>query len=443
MTAPDPLRTLYKSLSGKGALPLKPDDPYYVPILEKNPEKDPILALWQRIDLADSESINLLTGFRGNGKSTELQRLKKKLEESGCQVFLVDMLEYVLMTKPLALSDFILSLMAALAGSVEKSEQTALAPLSRSYWERLCKFLSTEVALEKIDLDIGDGAAKLGFKLKTDPDFKTLIQKHLDGHLTRLVQDAREFVDGLVKEIRIISKDPDKKVVLIVDSLEQLRGVGQEAETIYASVRELFFGQSNNLSFPKLHVVYTVPPYLTVLVPNLGRTLGGNPVTQWPNIHVRKRETGKADPDGINIMRQVVYKRFDTWEAFISKDQLAHLAVSSGGDLRDYFRLVRETALSLRTVRFSDPSASLDDSIIERVIQQLKNELLPIPEEDAVWLSRIHESKQTSLMKISDVPDLARFLDTNRIMNYMNGEPWFDVHPLILDEIREKKNTEK
>ena len=30
----DPLRDLYKTLTGRGALPLEPDDPYYVPILQ-------------------------------------------------------------------------------------------------------------------------------------------------------------------------------------------------------------------------------------------------------------------------------------------------------------------------------------------------------------------------------------------------------------------------
>ncbi len=43
MPATDPLRILYKSLIGKGALPLEPTDPYYVSILEATPEKDPFL----------------------------------------------------------------------------------------------------------------------------------------------------------------------------------------------------------------------------------------------------------------------------------------------------------------------------------------------------------------------------------------------------------------
>jgi len=72
MITRDPLRDLYRSLSGQGALPLDPDDPYYVPILQGTPEKDPILMLWQRLDWAESENIDLLTGYRGNGKSTEL-----------------------------------------------------------------------------------------------------------------------------------------------------------------------------------------------------------------------------------------------------------------------------------------------------------------------------------------------------------------------------------
>lgn len=436
MTTSDPLSRLFKSLSGKGALPLNPDDPCYVPILQANPERDPILALLNRIDLAESESTHLLTGFRGNGKSTELLRLKKALESKGCQVFLVDMLEYVLMTKPLALSDFILSLMAALAGAVEKSPDTELSPLSRSYWEKLSSFLSSKVEMDKIDLEMKGlgGAAKLGLKLKTEPEFKVLIQKHLEGHLTRLVQDAREFIDGLVVKIREKTGDPDKKVVLLVDSMEQLRGVGEDAEMVYSSVVELFSGQAGNLSFPKLHVVYTVPPYLPVLSPNLGRLVGGNPVTQWPNIHVRNKK-GDPDHDGLTIMVKIIEKRFKNWESFIPRDSLNRLAGVSRGDIRDFFRLVRESAISLRTARQSRAGAELDETMLNRVIQQLRIELLPIAKDDAEWLARIHSSKQAELQTEKNLPDLARFLDSNRIMNYLNGEPWYDIHPLLVDEI--------
>ena len=431
----DDLAKFYKSLSNKGALPLNQSDEYYVEILEKSPESDPILSLFQRIELADSESVNLLTGFRGNGKSTQLKRLKDMLEENGCQVFLVDMLEYVMMTRPLELSDFILSLMAALAGTVESSSEENLKPLSQSYWKRFANFLSSNVELEKLNLGIDLGIkANLGFRLKTDPEFKNQIQQHFKGHLTRLVEDAKVFVTDLVDKIRELSQDQDKKVVFLVDSLEQLRGVGEDAPAIYDSVLELFSGQAENLSFPKLHVVYTVPPYLNALAPNLVRNFGENPMVQWPNIHVRNRDNN-PDQNGLEVMEHVINKRFKEWQKYFSQEQLQELAENSGGDLRDFFRLVREAVGALRIKLKDNEQAKMDKTIINRATQQLRNELLPLAEDDAKWLAKVHESKQSSLPSKQNLPDLARFLDSNRIMNYLNGQPWYDVHPLLIEEI--------
>ena len=93
------LREFFRAIDGSKSMPLEPGDPAYVPRLAEDPAKDPISALAQRIDWSESESVNVLTGFRGNGKSTELRRLKRLLEDQGCVVLLMDMLEYVLMTK--------------------------------------------------------------------------------------------------------------------------------------------------------------------------------------------------------------------------------------------------------------------------------------------------------------------------------------------------------
>jgi len=434
-TKPDPLRDLYKSLSGKGALPLAPDDPYYVPILPEAPEKDPILALWRRLDWSESESVDLLTGYRGNGKSTELRRLRRLLEEnSGAKVFLVDMLDFLLMTKPLEPSDFVLSLMAALGEAVEK--ETGLHALTHGYWERLHRFLTTEVKLENLELDLAQIGApvKLGLKLKNEPDFKERVQHHLRGHLSRLIEDAQAYVVSLVRAIREEAEDPDLKVVLLVDSVEQIRGVGTEATQVHDSVVELFSGQAASLAFPQLHLVYTIPPFLRVLSPNQGRTLGGHPITVWPNVHVRDRD-GAPDAAGLKVMEAIIDQRRPNWRDLIPPDTLRRLAACTGGDLRDFFRLIRECAVTLGTARLDRPDAQLDQEMVKRVQEQLRNELLPIAEDDALWLARIHKTKDTALPTTDRLPALARFLDGNLIMNYLNGEPWYDVHPLLLEEI--------
>ena len=437
---PDPLRDLYRSLSGRGALPLDPDDPWYVPIHADDPGKDPILRLWRRLDLAESESVHLLTGFRGNGKSTELRRLRQLLQDrTGARVFLIDMLDFLLMTNPLEPSDFVLSLMTAFAQAVE--QETSLKALTHGYWERLTNFLQSEVQLDLgIDLKDAGAPAKLGFKLKHEPDFKERIQGHLRGHLSRLIADAQEYVTVLVAALRQEAGDPDLKVVLLVDSVEQLRGVGAEAPKVYASVVELFAGQAASLRFPTLHLVYTVPPYLQVLSHNMGRTLGGHPVVSWPNVHVRAM-SGDEDPAGLATIEQVIERRQPAWRTLIPDTGLRQLATCTGGDLRDFFRLIRETLISVIMARETDPGAQADAEMLKRAADQLRNELLPLAQSDARWLTQIHLTKDPSLPSTAELADLARFLDGNLSMNYLNGEPWYDVHPLLIPELERQRDA--
>lgn len=425
------IKSFFNAFNGKNIEPLEQDSPFYVPILAQKPESDPILSLKTRIEWESSQSTNLLTGFRGNGKSTELRRLKKLLETDGCRVFLVNMLDYILVSKPVELSDFILSLMSGLAYSVK--DETGIDTVSKGYWERLKTFLKSEVKSDGLTLKTGteELSAEIGLRLKTDATFKDILQKSLAGHITTLVKDAREFIVSMVDTLRKNAGNPDLKVVLLVDSVEQLRGQGGDAEKVQNSVSELFSGQAGNLAFPKLHIVYTVPPYITAMAQNIGRAFGGNPISSWPNIHVRKK-TGGDDPDGLSIMRTIVCKRYPEWRNFFTEAHLEDLAKASGGDLRDYFRLIRECLIILR----NKPSLNqVDEAVLAMVKNQLKKELTPIAADDAQWLARVHATKDTSLATISELPRLARFLDSNLMMNYLNGEPWYDIHPLIIDEI--------
>lgn len=344
------------------------------------------------------------------------------------------MQDYLLLTKPLESSDFVLSLMTALGQAVE--QEAGLRALTNSYWERLQHFLASEVKLDSFNLDLtaAGAPAKLGLKLKNEPDFKERVQQHLRGHLSRLIEDAQGYVIDLVRALRDQARDPDLKVVLLVDSVEQIRGVGTEAGQVHDSVVNLFSGQAASLAFPQLHLVYTIPPFLMALSPNLGRTQGGHPIVFWPNVHVRHRD-GRPDDAGLATMQTIITQRYAGWRDIIPAATLRHLASCVGGDLRDYFRLISECVITLRTARLVHPDATLTDEMVRRVEEQLRNEFLPIAEDDARWLARIHTEKHAALPSTADLPALARFLDGNLIMNYLNGEPWFDVHPLLVPEI--------
>jgi hypothetical protein len=302
-----------------------PKHPWYVPLLGSESRPDPIHRLAVRLNLMTSESVHMLTGFRGNGKSTQLRRLQQELESAGHTVFLIDMLDWMMVSKPVELSDFLLSVVGALDEAKRRE-----GFLEDGFWARAKSWLEAPARFENLDLELNTGPVKLKTSLKSDADFKERLQKHLRGHVGRLVQGAREHVDAVVEEVRRTRKDPHAKVVLLVDSVEQLRGAGQDAHAVQESARELFVTQAKNLQFPKLHVVYTFPP-----------------------------------------------------------------------------------------------------------------SLLPLADEDATWLRKIHERKDVALDSVEHNPTLVRFFDNNLIMNYENGEPWYDVHPLLLPEIERLQKFEK
>jgi hypothetical protein len=427
MASPTPHRDFYRALDTEHRLLEESStDPRYVEILQRSPEKDPILALAQNILFAESSSINLLTGFRGNGKSTELRRLKWRLEAQGCVVALIDMANYMLFTKPIEISDFTLSLMAGLAEQMEQKFELNTA--TQGYLERLKNFLSSEVNFE---FSAEAGGVELGMSLKNDPTFKDSLQKALRGYYNRITQQAREYVSDVVAALRKQSGDPDLKVVLLVDSVEQIRGIGlsEEAQSIHDSVLELFYGQANNLRFPLLHVVYTIPPFLMPMMPGIGKVFGAS-VVSWPNLHVRKKD-GSDDEDGLSLLETIVSRRYADWEKLIHRQQLRCLGRATGGDLRDFFRVIREALIAV-----SVTSDGITDAIIEQVENRLRREHLPIAHEDARWLYKVHASKRPELESVKLLPILARFFDNNLIMNYLNGDEWYDVHPLLLDEVR-------
>jgi hypothetical protein len=77
-----------------------------------------------------------------------------------------------------------------------------------------------------------------------------------------------------------------------------------------------------------------------------------------------------------------------------------------------------------------------DDALVDRCIARLRRDLLPLADEDARWLARIHARKDVALERRDQIPTLMRFFDSNLIMNYQNGSTWYDVHPLVVDEIQ-------
>jgi len=418
------LKKLYNALADRV---LEPGDPVYVAQVNCRAGADAVEEIATEIDWQEGGGVCLFTGQRGTGKSTELKRLKKRLEELGAVVFYADVSEFMLLTKEVEISDFLVSVAGAMSEQVQ--QRYGDAPGRRGYWERFKDFLQTKVEIKELTGKLGPVDIKAA--LKNDPDFKRRVQEAARGHVAQLVQDAHGFMAEAVAFVRQREADPNRKVVLLIDSVERIRGVGSEAMAVYESVRNLFFGHAEHLRVPLLHIVYTIPPYLSVLAAGAGTLMGGAVARRLVSTHIFKDRSREPDPEGLAVLRKVVEVRYPAWGKVLTARALDRLAESSGGDLREFFRLIR---LCLPSVR-DDSQLPLDANAVEPAENAARNEMLPIPADHLNWLQRISRTHDTCLERDTDLPVLAHFLDNRLVLNYRNGTDWYDVHPLLRDVV--------
>ena len=412
------LKAFFNAVSDR---PLEPDDPCYVSLYDEAlADADPVQQLARAVEWS-TESVRLFSGYRGAGKSTELRRLKRQLEESGHLVFLCDMEDYLNLSTPVGVSDFLM----AVAGSFDDAirAEHALGSL-KSYWEAL-EGLLTGLKVERVSV------SAVGFKasLKGDPTFKERLQKGMAGRLGALVADVREFCASRVAALRAHTNQPDGKVVLLLDSVEHIRGVFAIAEAVQRSVETLFAGHAAELRIPDMHVVYTVPPYLKVRDPHLGELYDGLEVL--PSFKLHEQDGTPVEP-AYRAFEQVVDKRGD-WRRLLGQDRsvLHHLIRSSGGHLRHLLRLLANIALRTRTL-------PAPEGAVAAAIGQRKAQFLPIPHDDARWLAAIGQTHQVEPQSPRETPSLSRFLDTHLVLCDRDGSEWYDVHPLIKEQVQER-----
>lgn len=425
----DELKALYNALADRV---LEPGDPVYVAQVNQG-ASDAVEEIATEIDWQDGGGVCLFTGQRGTGKSTELKRLKQRLEDMGVVVFYADLAEYLLLTKEVEISDFLVSVAGALSEQV--LARYGKSPGDIGYWDRFKSFLQSKVELKEFGAKLG--ALDIKAALKSDPDFKRQVQESARGHVAQLVQEAHAFVADAVNFVRQQENDANRKVVLLVDSVERIRGVGTDAMTVYESVRNLFFGHAESLRVPLLHIVYTIPPYLSVLAAGAGTLMGGAVARRLVSTHIFKDRSREPDPVGLEVLHKVVSVRYPAWQQLFTPQALNQLATSSGGDLREFFRLVR---LCLPAVR-DESQLPLSVDAVKPAENAARNEMLPIPADHLVWLKRITKTHETCLEKDADLPVLAHFLDNRLVMNYRNGSDWYDVHPLLRDVVDKHGNA--
>jgi hypothetical protein len=428
-------RQLYRRLDPYPREPIDSNGPLYVPLYEG--QHDPIAQIEEKIDLSGLDSLQFLSGCRGSGKTTELHRLRLRLENSNYIAFHANALEYLNPAEPVEINQLLVVLAAAFSEQV--ADKIAKDPARQGYLTRFWNFLAnTNVTFEEFSLNAGVPGFETEFKatLRTTDSFRQKIGQALAGRTQELKNQVDNFIRDAVQWLQE-DRPGTAGIVFLFDSLEQLRGSTSNESEVMASVERLFTQNRELLRIKEVHVVYTVPPWLRYRAP------GAVPLEKMlPCVKLWQYDGGSKDRNpclhGWSIMRELITRRVgedrmsdvfgppDENGNYARLDQLIRFC---GGHFRDLLFLVSEGLVVANQITISD-----DD--IERAVSNLRAQF-PLAENDASWLQEIYETRLPCLP--DNNPDtvgrFTRFLDNHLVLLFGNGREWYDVHPIILEDV--------
>lgn len=427
------LKGLFQNLTERPLDPSEPlDKPMYVPLYKHLGDDDPVVRLAKVIQFSEIQSRQFFSGFRGSGKSTELKRLKQVLEGQGYFVYYADALEYLNPALPVEIEELLVLLAGAFSDVVEKEEAKIGSPLAiagESYWTRFRNFLTTtKVQLDEIEVGLLADTAKLKLAIRDTPSFRQKLQQSLSLRLYEVESQVKKFFEDYVKALR--ERHPSAAgIVFLFDNLEQLRGSTGTEQVVIGSVQKIFSVHKDRLTIPYVHVVYTVPPWLKLLLPAAEVEILPS-IVQWSNDDSRSpKAAGDACLQEViqGRFREQGFKRF-----FRDEDQSQEFVEVCGGNLRDLIRLLREAILRANVLPVTDP-------VINASIRTIREQFLPIPNDDAIWLAKIAQNRKWPMPDRSPqtIARFTLFLDTHLVLFLRNGDEWYDVHPLVREHLQQ------
>jgi energy-coupling factor transporter ATP-binding protein EcfA2 len=416
--------------------PLDPTDPNehrYVELGEAG--RGAVDDIHATIELEFRTTTQLLSGPRGSGKTTELKRLKGALERDGFTVAMVDILQFINQSMPVDVADFLVALALGVGEQLPAADQD-----KGGFGKRLIGFMQRM----KIDFKAGPMAVTASnqqlkasaFGVSLDVDLKRDLQgnqvfvdelrKRLASQIPSLRQEVAEYFQDLVREN--LSRNPKTNgVVVIIDSLEKLRGTLENDSRVQASVEGLFVHHADKLRFDTHHTIYTVPTYLLFTAPGMLQYDG--PVHPVPIPHLRTRQ-GKVDEHTRRTMSELVQvvERRIPWEKLLGEADLLHEVIyASGGHLRDIFIILRQV-VTTAFGRGLELPVSKDH--VGDALNGVAHGFSSVTREQADFLRRVTDKEGMPEPTDDEVQLMARLMDTHMLLCHKNGHDWYEVHPL-------------
>jgi hypothetical protein len=387
---------------------------YYVPIYD-DPElrsQDVVSTLQDGIEFSAGQSVQILSGFRGSGKTSELLRLQTQLRNDGYAVVYLDIEDYFNTELPVNGATFEFALAAGFADNSE--DQQVLKPGGETGWQRLQRFF------KRIDLQVEVAAGPVNVKaaLREDESFQAQVENIARNNRRKFRESLHLF---FVESAAALNNAVG--TVFIVDSIDHFRGRTERFQEVRESVEMLFSESAEDLTLPNMNVIYTVPVYVQ---PALGLR------RDVLNMKVAEKDGERCTP-GMRALERVLKRRAPggNLERLLG-GEVERVLHNSGGLFRDLLRLTSEVALTAHGL----PASPEEITRAEATVRANMQSALSLEQIDI--LRRVHETKKLLPAK-DEWPDVTDLMASGAVLKYPNGqEPWFGVHPLLQSLLTEQ-----
>jgi hypothetical protein len=397
----------------------------------------------------DNHQRILFVGYRGCGKSTELNHLQADLDAT----FLTLNFSVIKELDAVSMS-YIELFIVAMEKLFElvKDKQFTIRPeylKSITNWAQSSeiqeirdKYFGAELGVDAsgevkggIEQGVMETPALLklfaGLKLsaKTSKSFKETLKRNVEPKLSELVFHCNQLIQEVL--INAHTKGYDN-LLMVIEDLDKIP---------LDKADELFFTYANQLTQLETNIIYTFPVALYYHTRFNTIRHHFNEVLELPMIKVVEMD-GSRYENGYRLLRRIVEKRMDIG-LFKAPELLDQMIGYSGGCVRDLFLMIKEAA---DTALDSDREQIGEEELL-RALQLLKKEydnnvadyrkpngVLITAGEYYEVLVNLARSEDKKLENTEAAMDLRQNLC---ILGY-NGEGWCDVHPIMKEVLKDR-----
>lgn len=384
-------------------------------------EEDPVTSLTARLARTPGPVKVLLTGQKGAGKSWALRHVGEELGRTLSVVPVSAADQEGVTLQDADIQDLLVLLAAGLAAWVRERH---LGPPPIGDVGRLDRWVA-QVRSASVD-PAGDPGPDPGWGAPL-ADWLVRLSKLLrsdKGTRERLRTIAAEDVAEVARVLLELARTAGREIVVLFDDIDK---IGTE------SARRIFLSQSTTLTTLPCRMVLTYPLFLNfenVFQVNLGRQ---RPVV-LRNVKVFDSATQRIVPtSALAYFRELTGKVMDP--TLVADEALELIVRNSGGIVRQFGSLLQEAC---RVAGFRG-AAVADGAAVNAALRSLRIELQLGTQSDTI------RDAMCAVRARRELPNEAAWelLDRYLVIQYVNGEPWYDVHPTLeslVDEWIQRKH---